>query len=110
MNGLRNSDGLARQESEAMGSNLRTGARVFALAALLSLAGFQEAKALFPDYPPFYNPPPTHHLPPPVITPPPIHTPPPVAHTPEPASVVLGAIGAGIGGLVARRRKLARTA
>jgi hypothetical protein len=93
-----------------MGSSYSARSRVFAVAALLTLFGFQQAKALFPDYPPYYNPPPTHHVPPPVITPPPIHSPPPVAHTPEPASIVLGAIGAGIGGIVARRRKLARSA
>ena len=35
---------------------------------------------------------------------PPIHQP-PVAKTPEPATLVLGLIGAAIGGLVARRRR-----
>jgi len=45
--------------------------------------------------------------PPPVITPPPIHEPPPVAKTPEPGTLVLGLIAAGVGGFVARRRRSA---
>ncbi|HEX4589060.1 MAG TPA: PEP-CTERM sorting domain-containing protein [Gemmataceae bacterium] len=80
--------------------------RGFAAAVVLTFGwGLSQATAGLPDLPPFVPPP--VHSPPPVITPPPIHSPPPVAHTPEPASIVLGVIGAGIGGLVARRRKRA---
>jgi hypothetical protein len=85
--------------------------RIFAAAVLITVGGgLSQATAGLPDLPPFV-PPPVHTTPPPpVITPPPPidnPPPPPVAKTPEPATLVLGLIGAGIGGIVARRRKRA---
>jgi hypothetical protein len=95
----------SRKESEAM-SKIWTGKRAFAVAAAVTLGwGLSQATAGLPDLPPFLPPPVIS--PPPVITPPPpIHEPPPpVAKTPEPATLVLGLIGAGIAGLHARRHK-----
>ncbi len=89
-------------------SNTRNRTRVFAAAIAVTLCwGLTQATAGLPDVPPFI-PPPVHDKPPPVIVPPPIHEPPPpVAKSPEPATLVLGLIGAGIGGVIARRRKRA---
>ena len=86
-------------------TNNYTRTRMFAAAVVMTLGwGLSQATAGLPDLPPFVPPP--VHTPPPVVTPPPpIDTPPPVAKTPEPATLILGAIGAGIGGIVARRRK-----
>jgi PEP-CTERM motif len=81
--------------------------RAFAVAVVLTLGWAQnQATAGLPALPPF-TPPPVQVVPPPVNEPPPIHDPPPVARTPEPATLVLGLIGAGIGGIVARRRRVA---
>lgn len=80
--------------------------RAFAAAAVITVGwGLNQATAGLPDLPPFVTPPPVVVPPPITEPPPPIHTPPPVAKTPEPATMVLGLIGAGIAGLVARRRK-----
>jgi hypothetical protein len=81
--------------------------RMFAAAVIVTLGwSLSPATAGLPDLPPFL-PPPVNNPPPVITPPPPIHDPPPVARTPEPASLVLGVIGAGIGGIVARRRKQA---
>jgi hypothetical protein len=85
--------------------------RMFLAAAVISLGwGLNQAAAILPEgfpqpWPPVVPPPVTG--PPPVITPPPIHEPPPVAKTPEPGTLVLGLIAAGVGGFVARRRRSA---
>jgi hypothetical protein len=95
---------LPRQESEPMSESLKNRSRAFAVAVVMTLGwGLNQASAGLPDLPPFVPPP--VHSPPPVNDPPPIHDPPPVARTPEPATLVLGLIGAGIGGVVARRRR-----
>jgi hypothetical protein len=79
-----------------------------AVAALTLGWGLNQATAGLPDLPPYLPPPPVHEVPPPITEPPPpIHEPPPVHKTPEPASIVLGLIGVGIGGLVSRRRRAA---
>ena len=89
-------------------------ARAAMLAAALVLGGSAgTARAIIPDFPfPPVNKPPTGVSPEPpiVITPPPVivppvERPPPVHRTPEPATLVLGLIGAGVAGLAARRRQ-----
>jgi hypothetical protein len=82
---------------------------VFAAAVLTLGWGLTYATAGLPDLPPFLPPPPNiSHEPPIVITPPPpVHNPPPVSQAPEPGTLVLGLIAAGVGGVVARRRKRA---
>ena len=82
--------------------------RAFAAAAVLTLGwGLNRATAGLPDLPPFLPPPPNISDQPPIVItpPPPIHEPPPVKQVPEPATVTLGLIAAGVGGLIARRRK-----
>jgi LPXTG-motif cell wall-anchored protein len=82
--------------------------RTMIAAAVLTLGWVaNQASAGLPDLPPFLPPPVgISDLPPPVIAPPPpIHDPPPVRNAPEPASLVIGLIGAGVAGFVARRRK-----
>jgi len=84
-------------------------------AAVVVLAfGVNRASALFPPVvpPPPRGVPPEPPVivtpPPPVIdVPPPIHGPPPVNKAPEPGTLVMGLIGAGVAGLAARRRKAA---
>jgi hypothetical protein len=95
-----------------MSLQMLTRPRTFLAAAALMLGwGLNQAAAGIPDgfpqaWPPFVPPPPTvNEPPPPVITPPPIHNPPPVTNAPEPGTLVLGLIAAGVGGLAARRRK-----
>ena len=80
--------------------------RAAAAAAVLAFGwGLNRATAGLPDLP--LAPPPVKTVPPPINEPPPINTPPGVSNTPEPATLVLGLIGAGIGGMVARRRRRA---
>ena len=84
--------------------------RAFVAAAVLMLGwGVNQATAGLPDLPPFLPPPPVNSPPPPVITPPPPieEPPPPVRNAPEPGTLVLGLIAAGVGGVMARRRKRA---
>jgi hypothetical protein len=87
-------------------------ARAAMLAAVVVLGEWAgTARAIIPAFPfPPVNKPPTGVSPEPpiVITPPPvivppIERPPPVHRTPEPATLVLGLIGAGVAGLAARR-------
>lgn len=66
-------------------------------------AALGSAKAGLPDLPPFV-PPPVVDPNPPIIVAPPVD-PPPVKQTPEPGTLVLGGIAAGIAGWVARRRQ-----
>ena len=75
-----------------------------ALAAAVTLCwGLSRATAGLPYLPPV-APPPVHDKPPPIHDPPPR---PPVSHTPEPATLTLGLIAAGLGGLAARRNRRA---
>jgi hypothetical protein len=69
-----------------------------------------QASAGLPDLPPFLPPPVGINDQPPIVIapPPPITGPPPVHNAPEPASLVLGLIGAGAAGFVAKRRKRAK--
>src|SRR5262245_14611577 len=56
-----------------------------------------------PPPPPVPNPPPITNPPPPVTNPP--APPPPVQRAPEPGTLALGLIGAGVAGIAARRKR-----
>jgi hypothetical protein len=85
--------------------------RVVIGAAVLTGFYVTAARAGFPHPdippPPFQKPPTGISPEPPVIVPPPIHAPPtpPVHSAPEPGTLVLGLIGAGLAGVAARRRR-----
>lgn len=78
--------------------------RICTLAIAAVAFASADARAFFPQsQPPFVG---VDPLPPIIIPdPPPVGPPPPVAKTPEPGTMVLGLIGAGIAGAIARRRK-----
>lgn len=83
--------------------------KFFIAAGIVVLSwGLMTASAGLPDLPPFVPPPRGIDPEPPIVIPPPVVDPPPVKQTPEPGTIVLGVIGAGIGGFVARRRQRAK--
>ena len=63
------------------------------------------ARAGFPPPEPPFLPPTGVSPEPQVFVPPPVEPPPPVQNAPEPATLVMGLIGAGLAGVAARRRR-----
>jgi hypothetical protein len=101
--------GYPSQEFDPMTFSITSRPRALIAAAVFMLGWVAtQASAGLPDLPPFLPPPVGIEPQPPIVIapPPPIHTgPPPVHNAPEPASLVIGTIGIGVAGFIARRRK-----